>query len=98
MLLLSDCAPIARDGSRHVDAGSAGGISCDLAKRDLATARQLQRMLLPPTITTVGGWTATYRFLPAGAVSGDFVDIVPKGDRLYFVLGDVSGKASRLRW
>ena len=60
--------------------------------RDLATAGQLQRMLLPPSPFTASGWEAAHHFEPAGVVSGDYVDLVPHGDRLYFMLGDVSGK------
>jgi phosphoserine phosphatase RsbU/P len=60
--------------------------------RDLATAGQLQRMLLPPSPHHWSGWSAAHHFEPAGAVSGDYVDLVQHGDRLYFMVGDVSGK------
>jgi sigma-B regulation protein RsbU (phosphoserine phosphatase) len=62
------------------------------AHRDLAAAAHLQRLLLPPSPLTAPGWTAVHHFEPAGAVSGDYVDLVPFEDRLYFMLGDVSGK------
>ena len=62
------------------------------AERDLQTAGQLQRMLLPPPMFAANGWAAVYTYQPAGVVSGDYVDLVPHGDRLYFMLGDVSGK------
>ena len=62
------------------------------AARDLQTAGQLQRMLLPPTVFAANGWTAVHTYQPAGVVSGDYLDLVPHGDRLYFMLGDVSGK------
>jgi phosphoserine phosphatase RsbU/P len=60
--------------------------------RDLRTAGHLQRMLLPPSPFLANGWTAVHHFEPAGAVSGDYIDLVPIGGRLYFMLGDVSGK------
>jgi sigma-B regulation protein RsbU (phosphoserine phosphatase) len=60
--------------------------------RDLRTASHLQRMLLPPSPLLANGWTAVHHFEPAGAISGDYVDLVPIGGRLYFMLGDVSGK------
>ncbi|HEX5473951.1 MAG TPA: PP2C family protein-serine/threonine phosphatase [Vicinamibacterales bacterium] len=60
--------------------------------RDLRTAGHLQRMLLPPSPLLANGWTAVHHFEPAGAVSGDYLDLVPIGGRLYFMLGDVSGK------
>jgi serine phosphatase RsbU (regulator of sigma subunit) len=55
--------------------------------RELATAAQLQRMLLPPSPFTANGWTAEHHFVPAGDISGDFVDLVPFRDRVYFMLG-----------
>jgi sigma-B regulation protein RsbU (phosphoserine phosphatase) len=60
--------------------------------RDLQTAGELQRMLLPPSPYQWRGWNAAHHFQPAGVVSGDYVDIVPHGERLYFTIGDVSGK------
>jgi serine phosphatase RsbU (regulator of sigma subunit) len=59
---------------------------------DLQTAGQLQRMLLPPSPYQWRGWDAAHHFQPAGAVSGDYLDLVPQADRLYFIVGDVSGK------
>lgn len=57
---------------------------------DPATAAQ--RILLPPSPLAANGWTTIHHFEPAGIVSGDYIDLVPFGDRLYFMLGDVSGK------
>lgn len=62
------------------------------AELDLQMAGHLQRMLLPPPLFTANGWTAVHVFEPAGVVSGDYLDVVPFGDRVYFMLGDVSGK------
>jgi sigma-B regulation protein RsbU (phosphoserine phosphatase) len=62
------------------------------AERDLQTAGQLQRMLLPPSPFAASGWTAVHTYEPAGVVSGDYLDLVPYGDRVHFMLGDVSGK------
>jgi sigma-B regulation protein RsbU (phosphoserine phosphatase) len=59
---------------------------------EVAEAGQLQRSLLPPSPFVVGDWSAAHRFVPAGLVSGDYVDLIPNGERLYFMLGDVSGK------
>jgi sigma-B regulation protein RsbU (phosphoserine phosphatase) len=73
-----------------IEAPSHGAADTD--NRDLATAGQLQRLLLPPSPFTAMGWTAVHHFAPAGIVSGDYVDLMRHGDRLYFMLGDVSGK------
>ncbi len=59
---------------------------------EVAEAGQLQRSLLPPSPFVLGGWSAAHRFVPAGLVSGDYIDLIPNGERLYFMLGDVSGK------
>jgi sigma-B regulation protein RsbU (phosphoserine phosphatase) len=59
---------------------------------DLATAARLQRVLLPPSPLAHGEWVAAHHFAPAGAVGGDILDLIPVGDRLYFVFADVSGK------
>lgn len=62
------------------------------ADRDTAAAAQFHPLLLPPSPFTAHGWTAVHHFEPAGLVSGDYVDLIPYGDRLYFMLGDASGK------
>ena len=62
------------------------------AERDLQTAGQLQRMLLPPATFAANRWSAVHVYEPAGIVSGDYLDLMPFGDRLYFMVGDVSGK------
>lgn len=64
-------------------------------EEDLERAARIQRGLLPDANLVVPGWEVSYRYLPAGAVSGDYCDLVrPEGggDRLYFMFGDVSGK------
>ena len=72
----------------------ANGTGSPAVDRDLTTAAQLQRMLLPPSPFTANGWTAEHHFIPAGHLSGDFVDLVPFRDRVYFMLGDASGKGA----
>jgi stage II sporulation SpoE-like protein len=49
-------------------------------------------MLLPPSPLVWRHWIAAHSYDAAGTVSGDYLDLVPHGDRLYFMLGDVSGK------
>lgn len=65
-------------------------------ERDLDLAWQVQAALLPPLGLTAAGWQTHYRYLPHGAVSGDYCDLVASSDNgeagLYFMLGDVSGK------
>jgi sigma-B regulation protein RsbU (phosphoserine phosphatase) len=64
-------------------------------ERDLALARTIQTGLLPVPEVAHAGFSAHYRYAPAGPVSGDFCDLVPapNGDgALFFAIGDVSGK------
>ena len=62
---------------------------------DLDLAARIQAALLPKNNLTCCGYDVSYRYEPAGPVSGDYCDVVQTGseqDRLLFVLGDVSGK------
>lgn len=60
---------------------------------DLELAAQIQNTLLPPPSRIIDGWEVAYHYQPAGAVSGDYCDLINGEDQsLYFVLGDVSGK------
>ncbi|HUS12021.1 MAG TPA: SpoIIE family protein phosphatase [Pyrinomonadaceae bacterium] len=62
-------------------------------QEDLELASRIQIGLLPPSTQRIDGWEVCYHYQPAGAVSGDYCDLI-KGDdeSLHFVLGDVSGK------
>jgi phosphoserine phosphatase RsbU/P len=73
---------------------------CDLSREqqialqnDLELAAQVQLALLPRQDLRVNGWETHFRYIPAGPVSGDYCDVVPRnGDGLFFAVGDVSGK------
>jgi phosphoserine phosphatase RsbU/P len=53
---------------------------------------QLQRNLLPQVGLRAGGWETSFHYEPVGPVSGDYCDLIPSDEQLFFVLGDVSGK------
>lgn len=62
-------------------------------EQDLELAIKIQRNLLPQNNLNVNGWDFSYYYNPAGAVSGDFCDLIKLDDQsVLFVLGDVSGK------
>jgi sigma-B regulation protein RsbU (phosphoserine phosphatase) len=62
-------------------------------EEDLELAAQIQTGLLPARTQQVDGWEVSYHYQPAGAVSGDYCDLIRGEDKsLHFVLGDVSGK------
>ena len=62
-------------------------------EKDLDRAWLIQGELLPKQDLKFNGWEVSYRYRPAGPVSGDYCDLVAteNGD-LYFLIGDVSGK------
>lgn len=62
-------------------------------EQDLALAATIQNGLLPEPNQKIDGWELAYHYQPAGAVSGDYCDLIKGEDgSLHFVLGDVSGK------
>lgn len=62
-------------------------------EEDLELAAQIQNGLLPQPSQRIDGWEVAYHYQPAGAVSGDYCDLIRGQDQsLHFVLGDVSGK------
>jgi hypothetical protein len=69
-------------------------VAAQWSARDLATARETQRMFLPrPVETNSAGARVLAEYLPAFAVGGDFYDFIDLGDgRLLAAIGDVAGK------
>jgi phosphoserine phosphatase RsbU/P len=62
-------------------------------EQDLELAGKVQRGLLPKENIKLEGWEFSYRYRPAGIVSGDFCDLFQIDDSNFcFVIGDVSGK------
>jgi sigma-B regulation protein RsbU (phosphoserine phosphatase) len=67
----------------------------DALERDLSSAAEVQRDLLPPTPLSHDGWEMEYIWEPFGVVSGDHVDLVrppTETEPLHLLLGDVAGK------
>ena len=62
-------------------------------EQDLELAAQIQAGLLPAPDKSIDGWDVAYHYQPAGAVSGDYCDLINGNDSSWmFVIGDVSGK------
>ena len=59
---------------------------------DLQLAARIQQELLPQRHFSVDGWEVSYHYEAAAVVSGDYCDLITRGDDLFFILGDVSGK------
>jgi phosphoserine phosphatase RsbU/P len=64
-------------------------------RRDLDTAREIQRQLLPSGAREIPGIDLAPGYSPARELGGDFYDFIPYGEgQLAFALGDVSGKGT----
>jgi phosphoserine phosphatase RsbU/P len=63
-------------------------------EHDLRLASTIQNHLLPKLPVSTNGWNIQFHYQPAGAVSGDYCDILvdSQNDNIYFIIGDVSGK------
>jgi sigma-B regulation protein RsbU (phosphoserine phosphatase) len=63
-------------------------------QQDLDLAMQIQSKLLPPRDVTLAGWDTQYRYVPVGAVGGDYCELIVSGEAqsLFFAVGDVAGK------
>jgi hypothetical protein len=70
-----------------------------ILEQELASARELQEVLIPEKPPTMPGFTVSSAYHPALEVGGDFFQIIPlEGNYLgstLVVLGDVSGKGLR---
>jgi sigma-B regulation protein RsbU (phosphoserine phosphatase) len=64
-------------------------------EKDLSTAREVQKQLLPTSTPWVRGVEIGVAYDPARHLGGDFYDFVPFGEgRLAVAVGDVAGKAT----
>jgi sigma-B regulation protein RsbU (phosphoserine phosphatase) len=60
---------------------------------ELKTASNIQKRLLPAAPSGMGGYTFVGKNQPSRVVSGDYYDFAVRPDgKVYFVIGDVSGK------
>jgi len=59
-------------------------------ERELDAARSIQLALLPPTPQRFDGTEVDFFYHPSEELSGDFCDILPRGEYLYFYLADVT--------
>ena len=64
-------------------------------QKDLDTAREIQRQLLPQGKREVPGLDSSVAYVPARELAGDFYDFFPySNSRLALALGDISGKGT----
>jgi sigma-B regulation protein RsbU (phosphoserine phosphatase) len=64
-------------------------------ERDLQTAREIQKQLLPSSTVWVPGLQVGVGYEPALHLAGDFYDVLPWGEgRVAIAVGDVAGKGT----
>ncbi len=62
-------------------------------EQELEVARLIQQNFLPKELPELSGWQVAAYYRPAREVGGDFYDVIPlPGDRIGFVIGDVTDK------
>jgi sigma-B regulation protein RsbU (phosphoserine phosphatase) len=63
-------------------------------EQDIQLATQIQAKLLPARDIRLDCWETHYRYEPAGAVGGDYCELIASDDgkSLFFAVGDVAGK------
>jgi sigma-B regulation protein RsbU (phosphoserine phosphatase) len=61
-------------------------------EEDLELATRIQTALLPRQNLPSPNWDVAYHYEGVGPVSGDYCDLLPSEESLYFIVGDVSGK------
>lgn len=83
------------DMAHGLELGRADALERERLEGELALARQIQQRLLPTRPPEVTGCRLAGISLPARHVGGDYYDFIClPGDRLLFVLADVSGKGA----
>ena len=63
-----------------------------LLDRELELARDIQMAMLPKAFPHLGGIDVSAALRPARTVGGDLYDVMADGERVWLLVGDVSGK------
>jgi sigma-B regulation protein RsbU (phosphoserine phosphatase) len=63
-----------------------------LLDRELELARDIQMAMLPRAFPDLGGIDVSAALRPARTVGGDLYDVMADGERVWLLVGDVSGK------
>lgn len=81
-------AGVAIDRARLVEAA----LEAQRVEESLRLAHDIQMSMLPRILPTGPGLDMSALLTPARSVGGDFYDVLKVGDRLWFAVGDASGK------
>jgi sigma-B regulation protein RsbU (phosphoserine phosphatase) len=88
LLAFASHAAIAIDRAQLVEAF----VDKQRIEESLRLAHDIQMGMLPRSFPEKPGLRTFAKLLPARSVGGDLYDVVDFGDRIFFVVGDVSGK------
>ena len=90
--LAAQAAPALRVG-QLVRQQEAEAVTRQRFEQELEVARLIQQNFLPKELPELSGWHVAAYYRPAREVGGDFYDVIPlPGDRVGFVIGDVTDK------
>lgn len=90
--LAAQAAPALRVG-QLVRQQEAEAVTRQRFEQELEVARLIQQNFLPKELPDLPGWHVAAYYRPAREVGGDFYDVIPlPGDRVGFVIGDVTDK------
>ena len=77
---------------RYIDELKATTASKERIESELRIARTIQMGMIPKTFPARDDVSLEAKLVPAKEVGGDLYDFFIENDRLYFIIGDVSGK------
>ena len=68
-------------------------LAWERTQQDLASARVIQRSLLPQSLPQIPGYSITYQSSPCHEIGGDYVDIIPLDSHCFVaIVADIAGK------
>ena len=82
-------ASVAIENARHHEQL----LAWERTQQDLASARVIQRSLLPQSLPQIPGYSITYQSSPCHEIGGDYVDIIPLDSHCFVaIVADIAGK------
>lgn len=80
------------DMARNLQSLVAEAAQKEVLEKDLAFARELQRSLLPDTLSAPSSMRFSTHFAPCSAIGGDYYDLLPMGDqKMAVMVADAAG-------
>jgi sigma-B regulation protein RsbU (phosphoserine phosphatase) len=80
------------DMSQKLKLAQKAQIEKEKMDQELAIANEVQQLLLPKRLPSLPGYDIAAVYKAARTVGGDYYDVIPQGNKLHLIVGDVSGK------